>query len=93
MLEYEVTNEVEPRYNEDLGTMKITLSYQVFCYFRVKKKYKELGPAKLPCYKVLLYDLFITRFHCTQNNLLHIYNYENACFNFFNQTSRHCKTG
>ena len=33
------------------------------------KKYKELGPAKLPCYnlRVLLYisDLFISRFHCT----------------------------
>ena len=51
-------NTVEPRYNEDLGTMKITLLYQVSHYIRVKKtkKYKELGPAKLPCYKrVLLY--------------------------------------
>ena len=49
---------VEPRYNEDLGTMKITLLYQVSHYIRVKKpkKYKELGPAKLRCYKrVLLY--------------------------------------
>ena len=49
---------VEPRYNEVLGTMKITLLYQVSHYLRVKKtkKYKELGPAKLPCYKrVLLY--------------------------------------
>ena len=48
-----------PRYNEVLGTMKITLLYQVSHYIRVKKvskKYKELGPAKLPCYKrVLLY--------------------------------------
>ena len=38
--------------------MKITLLYQVSHYIRVKKpkKYKELGPAKLPCYKrVLLY--------------------------------------
>ena len=51
------TDTVEPRYNEVLGTMKITLLYQVSCYIRVKtKKYKELGPAKLPCYKrVLLY--------------------------------------
>ena len=51
-------NTVEPRYNEVLGTMKITLLYQVSHYIRVKKtkKYKELGPAKLPCYKrVLLY--------------------------------------
>ena len=49
---------VEPLYNEVLGTMKITLLYQVSCYIRVKKteKYKDLGPAKLPFYKrVLLY--------------------------------------
>ena len=38
---------VEPRYNEVLGTMKLTLLYQVSHYIRVKKqKYKELGPAK-----------------------------------------------
>ena len=51
------TDTVEPRYNEVLGTMKITLLYQVSHYIRVQKqKYKELGPAKLPCYKrVLLY--------------------------------------
>ena len=37
---------VEPLYNEVLGTMKITLSYQVSRYIRVKKNiYKELGPA------------------------------------------------
>ena len=30
---------VEPRYNEVLGTMKITLLYQVFHYIRVKKIY------------------------------------------------------
>ena len=49
---------MEPRYNEDPGTMKITLLYQVSRYIKVKKtkKYKELGPAKSPCYKrVLLY--------------------------------------
>ena len=35
---------VEPCYNEVLGTMKITLLYQVSHYIRVKKpkKYKEL---------------------------------------------------
>ena len=52
------SNTVEPRYNEVLGTMKITLLYQVSHYIRGKQtmKYKELGPAKLPCYKrVLLY--------------------------------------
>ena len=44
---------MEPRYNEVLATMKITLLYQVSHYIRVKKtkKYKELGPAKSPCYK------------------------------------------
>ena len=43
---------VEPRYNEVLGTMKITLLYQG----KKTKKYKEVGPAELPCYKrVLLY--------------------------------------
>lgn len=49
---------VEPCYNEVLGTMKITSLqvYQVSHYIRVKKtkKYKELGPAKLPCYKGVL---------------------------------------
>ena len=51
-----VVSTVEPQYNEVLGTMKITLLYQVSHYIRVKKQYKELGPAKLPCYKrVLLY--------------------------------------
>ena len=29
---------VEPRYNEDLGTMKISLLYQVSFYIRVKNK-------------------------------------------------------
>ena len=48
---------VEPLYNEVLGTMKITLLYQVSYYIRVKntKKYKELGPAKLPRYKRILF--------------------------------------
>ena len=31
-------NTVEPLYNEVLGTMKITLLYQVSCYIRVKKQ-------------------------------------------------------
>ena len=31
-------NTVEPRYNEVLGTMKITLLYQVSNYIRVKKQ-------------------------------------------------------
>ena len=33
---------VEPRYNEVIGTMKITLLYQG----EKTRKYKELGPAK-----------------------------------------------
>ena len=50
---------MEPHYNEVLGTIKITLLYQVSHYIRAKKnkKYKELGPAKLPCYKRVLLDL------------------------------------
>ena len=44
-------NTVEPHYNEVLGTIKITLLYQVSHYMRVKKFNKELGPAKLPRYK------------------------------------------
>ena len=53
-----VFSTVEPHYNEDLGTMKITLLNQVSWYIRVKKQkiYIELGPTNLPCYKkVLLY--------------------------------------
>ena len=51
---------VEPHYNEDLGTMKITFVITGFSYQGKKntKTYKELGPAKLPCYtckRVLLY--------------------------------------
>ena len=34
----EDTSTVEPRYNEVLGTMKITLFYQVSHYIRVKKQ-------------------------------------------------------
>ena len=33
-----VCSTVVPRYNEDLGTMKITLLYQVSHYIRVKKQ-------------------------------------------------------
>ena len=54
-MEDELPSAMEPRYNEVLGTMKITLLYQV-SHNKKTKKYKELGPAKLPCYKrVLLY--------------------------------------
>ena len=35
---FDISNTVEPRYNEDLGTMKITLLYQVSHYIRVKKQ-------------------------------------------------------
>ena len=55
-MSYVSINTVEPRYNEVLGTMKITLLYQVSYYIGVKKqKYIELGPAKLPCYKRVLH--------------------------------------
>ena len=42
---------MEPRYNEVLGTMNITLLYEVSQIYQGKKRHKELGPAKLPCYK------------------------------------------
>ena len=40
---------VEPCYNEVLGTMKITLLYQVSHYIRVKKKKKKkrVGTSKI----------------------------------------------
>ena len=38
---------VEPHYNEDLWTKKITLLYMY--QGKETEKYKELGPAKLPC--------------------------------------------
>ena len=41
---------MEPRYNEVIRTMKISFLYQV-SHIKKAKKYKELGPAKLPCYK------------------------------------------
>ena len=54
---------VEPRYNEDLGTMKITSLYQVCVISGGKTEtYKEMGRAKLPCYKrVLLYPSSLLR--------------------------------
>ena len=51
---------VEPRYNEVLGTMKITLLYQVSHQGTKTKKYKELGLAKLPCYKTRGFFLYPT---------------------------------
>ena len=61
---------VEPHYNEVLGTIKITLLYQVSHYIWVKKQrnsFKSWWPAKWPCYTegFVISDLFITRFHCT----------------------------
>ena len=40
---------VQPRYNEDLGTIKSTLLYQVSHYIRVKniKKLKRAGANKM----------------------------------------------
>ena len=49
---------VEPRYNEVVGTIKITLLYQVSHYIRVKQQrnIKSWDQAKLPSYnRVLLY--------------------------------------
>ena len=57
---------VEPRYNEDLGTMKITL-YQVSCYIRVKIKRNIKGWGRKNYFVIggfVLSNLFITGFHC-----------------------------
>ena len=48
-------NTVEPRYNEDLKNYLVITGFSLY-QGKNTKKYKELGPAKLPCYKrVLLY--------------------------------------
>ena len=39
----EMHSTVEPRYNEVLGTMKITLLYQVSHYIRVKKQKQRVN--------------------------------------------------
>ena len=65
-----VTNTVEPRYNEVLGTMKITLLYQVSHYIRVKKQrtIKSWDQQNYLVIRGFCYiDLFITRFHCTRD--------------------------
>ena len=38
---------VEPHYNKDLGTVKITLLYQVSCYIIVKKKKLKSWDSKI----------------------------------------------
>ena len=59
---------VEPRYNEVLGTTKITLLYQVSHYIRVKKL-RNIKSWDQQKYLVIrgycISNLFITRFHCT----------------------------
>ena len=64
-----VQSTVEPHYNEVLGTMKITLLYQVSHYIRVKKKiyikswdHQNYLVIRGFCY---IRPLYITRFHCT----------------------------
>ena len=71
-MRFELSSTVEPRYSEDLGTMKITLTYTGFSLYQGKKtkKYKELGQQNYLvirgfCY---IFDLFITRFHCIKDN-------------------------
>ena len=59
---------MEPRYNEVLGTMKITLLYLVSHYIRVKKQ-RNIKSWDQQNYLVIkegfvISDLFITRFHC-----------------------------
>ena len=54
---------MKPCYNEDLGTMKITLLYQVSHYIRVKKKKSCDQQNDLVIRGFVISDLFI-RFHC-----------------------------
>ena len=60
---------MEPHYNEVLGTMKITLLYQVSHYIRVKKQ-RNIKSWDQQNYLVIrgfcyISDLFIMRFHCS----------------------------
>ena len=56
---------MKPCYNEDLGTMKITLLYQVSHYIRVKKRKKSWDQQNdLVIRGFVISDLFIRRFHC-----------------------------
>ena len=58
--------------------MKITLLYQVSCYIRVKEqKYKELGPAKLPCYKRVMFAWFTDQYFVI--NLIKGIQHEKKC--------------
>ena len=66
-------NTVEPRYNEGLGTMKITLLYQVSHYIRVKKRrniksWDQQNYLVIKLEGFVISDLFITRFHCIMLN-------------------------
>ena len=67
MQSWHISATVEPRYNEVLGTMKITMLYQVSHYIRVKKQ-RTIKSWDQQNYLVIrgfvISDLFITRFHC-----------------------------
>ena len=63
-----VADTVEPLYNEVLGTMKITLLYQVSHYIRVKKE-RNIKSWDQQNYLVIrgfcyIRTSYITRFHC-----------------------------
>ena len=66
---------VEPHYNEDLGTMKITLLYQVSHYISLRVK-KQRNIKRWDQKITLLWegfvisDLFITKFHCHHSYIL-----------------------
>ena len=61
-VEYKIVCTVEPCYNEVLGTMKITLLYQVSHYVRVKTEILRAGTSKMTllyrgfCYIRSLYN-------------------------------------
>ena len=57
-----------------LGPCKLPsyISFLIICQGKETKKYKDLGPAKLPCYKegfCYISNLFIMKFHCIKRSL------------------------
>ena len=57
---------MEPRYNEVLGTLKITLLYQVSHYIRVKKQ-RNIKSWDQQNNLVIRGFCYITKFHCIKN--------------------------
>ena len=90
---------VEPRYNEVLGTMKITLLYQVSHYIRVKKQ-RNIKSWDQQNYLVITGFCYIRplimRFHCTIHlYIVNSYSAMDGCtaINFVNRQNCFCPVG